>query len=87
MSVMCKEKSTDTYYIFLKGATESVLSKCTKIQLGENETNLDCEKFKPELYDQLEKLASKGLVVIKKIYTFFFNLRVKNFLLYSACYH
>jgi P-type Na+/K+ transporter len=65
MSVVCKEKSSDTYYVFLKGATEAVINQCTKIQLGENEANLDHEKFKPELYDQLEKFASKGLVIIK----------------------
>lgn len=66
MSVICKEKSTDAYYVFLKGAIESVLSRCTKIQIGENEVNLDYEKFQPELYDKLDKLASKGLVIIKK---------------------
>jgi len=48
--------------VFLKGATESVLGQCTRIQLGENEADLDHEKFKPELYDQLEKFAIKGLV-------------------------
>jgi len=66
MSVVCKEKSTDAYYVFLKGATESVLNQCTKIQFGENETNLDREKFGPELYNELEKLASKGMVIIKR---------------------
>jgi Na+-exporting ATPase len=66
MSVVCKEKSTDTYYVFLKGATEAVLNQCTKIQLGENEVNLDHEVFKPELYEQLEKLASRGLVIINE---------------------
>ncbi len=62
MSVVCKEQDTDTYCVFLKGATESVLGQCTRIQLGENEADLDHEKFKPELYDQLEKFAIKGLV-------------------------
>jgi magnesium-transporting ATPase (P-type) len=64
MSVVCREKSTDTYCVFLKGATESVLRQCTRIQLGENEANLDHEKFEPELYNELEKLASKGMVII-----------------------
>ncbi|EXX53770.1 putative Na(+)-exporting P-type ATPase ENA5 [Rhizophagus irregularis DAOM 197198w] len=68
MSVVCKEKSTDAYYVFLKGATESVLNQCTKIQFGENEVNLDREKFGPELYNELEKLASKGMRVLSLAY-------------------
>ncbi|CAB5394826.1 unnamed protein product [Rhizophagus irregularis] len=68
MSVVCKEKSTDAYYVFLKGATESVLNQCTKIQFGENEANLDREKFGPELYNELEKLASKGMRVLSLAY-------------------
>ncbi|GES94784.1 P-type II D ATPase [Rhizophagus clarus] len=68
MSVVCKEKSTDAYYVFLKGATESVLNQCTRIQLGENEANLDREKFEPELYSELEKLANKGMRVLSLAY-------------------
>ena len=48
VSLVCKEKSTNTYYnyyMFLKGATEAVLNQCTKIQPDENEVNLDHERF------------------------------------------
>ncbi|CAG8652002.1 5611_t:CDS:2 [Funneliformis mosseae] len=68
MSVVCREQDTDTHYVFLKGATESVLSQCTKIQFGDTIANLDLESFKSELYAQLEILANRGLRVLSLAY-------------------
>jgi len=81
MSVVCKEQDADTYCVFLKGATESVLGQCTRIQLGKNEMNFDHEKFKPELYDRLEIFASKGLVGTMSLFFFWisiFRLDIEN---------
>ncbi|CAJ0846142.1 4231_t:CDS:10, partial [Entrophospora sp. SA101] len=74
MSVLYKNEITNEYYVFMKGATESILKKCTKFQVGddvvEREVNDDGsdEKFKLEINNSLESLASKGLRVLSLAY-------------------
>lgn len=56
------------YLIFSKGAPESILTYCNKIQIGNKEMPLSIQK-KGELEKQVEKWASHGLRVLGLAYT------------------
>jgi len=75
--VVKKQLTTDNGHrtiMFTKGAPESILSICNKIQIGNKEVVLDIDK-KGEIERQVEKWASKGLRVLAFGYK---NLTVEN---------
>lgn len=63
MSILCRSPD-GTYYAFIKGATERILSTCTAIERQSEAGNIDQESLNDLVLPKVEDLAKGGLRVL-----------------------